>query len=550
VAVCLPRGRTDAIVALLAILKAGAAYLPLDPGLPQDRLRHMLDDSGAGLVLTHRGVLPPDLAGPVRVLELDSPRATAAAYPNARPDVAPPAGARHPDAVAYVIYTSGSTGRPKGVSLTHRGAVNLALAQRDHLDVRPGDRVFQFASPSFDASVWEVLMALTAGAELVLPTPDEAQAGPLLAARLTSAAITHVTLPPSVWLQLSPADAPALRVAVCAGEACPPHLPGRWTPSARFVNAYGPTEATVCATLGDAGPTPSCAPVPIGRPIGNTQVYVLGSDLEPVAVGAVGELYLAGCGLARGYLGRPGLTAGSFLPNPFGGPGSRLYRTGDLARQGPDGVLHFHGRCDDQVKIRGHRIEPGEIEHALLQHPDIHNAAVVPYDDPAGDRQLAAYVVPPAGRVCSAADVEEFLTVRLPRYLQPSRVVVLNALPLTANGKLDRAALRSPRPQEEADTRSTEEAADTGTTSAPPSRTVTEERLTAIWAEVMNRDAIGLDDDFFALGGHSLRATQIVSRIRRTFSVRFPIPAFFDSPSVRAQARIIDALSQEAGRDR
>ncbi|WP_159012257.1 AMP-binding protein, partial [Streptomyces sp. NRRL F-5123] len=289
VAVCLPRGCTDAVVAFLAILKAGAVYVPLDPAYPLPRLQHVLDDSGAELVLTHRDVLRLSLADPVRVIEMDGARVTPVDGTGIGLRDAPRPKVRHLDSLAYVIYTSGSSGKPKGVSVTHRGAVSLARAQREHLDVHPGDRVLQFASPGFDASVWEVLMALTAGAELVLATSDEAQAGPLLAALLKSAPITHVTLPPSVWLQLSPADAPGLRVGVSAGETCPPGLPARWTPYCRFINAYGPTEFTVCATLGAAGSAAPAVSVPIGRPIGNTRAYVLGPDLEPVPAGAVGE---------------------------------------------------------------------------------------------------------------------------------------------------------------------------------------------------------------------------------------------------------------------
>ncbi|MFJ9817510.1 amino acid adenylation domain-containing protein [Streptomyces sp. NPDC101151] len=529
VAVCLRRGETDAVVAMLAVLKAGAAYLPLDPDYPEDRLRHMLGDSGTRTVITNSGALPVSLAQGVQVIDADRQR------PAITERSAEPLPVTcHPDGLAYVIYTSGSTGRPKGTSISHRSAVNLALAQRETLEVHPGDRVLQFASPSFDASVWEIVMALSAGAELVLPTPEEAMAGPGLATLLKTAGITHVTLPPSVLSQLDPEEFPALRVCVSAGEACPADLPRRWASVPRFVNAYGPTEATVCATMGDVVHGPDDAPEAdrspsIGRPVPNTRVYVLDSGLEPVPVGVTGELCLAGPGLARGYLGQAATTARHFLPDPYGPSGSRLYRTGDLARWNPDGTLQYLGRSDYQVKIRGHRIEPGEIEATLRRHPAIHDAAVAVRPGPQGHPRLVAYAVP-AGRPTNHGAILDELRVRLrerlPAYMVPADLLLLDHLPLTPNGKVDRSALPEPeRPRGSAD---------------HPPRTAAEHELHAFWTEILQTDRIGVTDDFFALGGDSLLAARLITRIQERLGVRLPVRAVFDEPTIEGLAPLLE----------
>ncbi|MER6029501.1 amino acid adenylation domain-containing protein [Streptomyces sp. NPDC001851] len=533
VAVCLRRGRTDAIVALLAVLKAGAAYLPLDPDYPEDRLRWMVRDSGTRTVITDGDALPRSLAEGLQVLEPDrQPGATADG--SARPS----SGTCHPDGLAYVIYTSGSTGRPKGTAISHRSAVNLALAQWETLDVRPGDRVLQFASPGFDASVWEIVMALSAGAELVLPTAQEAAAGPELTALLKTAGITHVTLPPSVLSQLDPKEFPALRVCVSAGEACPADLPRRWAPVPRFINAYGPTEAAVCATLGDVPRAPEDAPEAarqpaIGRPVANMQTYVLGPGLEPVPVGVEGELFLAGPGLARGYLGRPATTARHFLPNPYGPPGSRLYRTGDLARWNPDGTLQYLGRTDHQLKIRGHRIEPGEIEATLRRHPAIHNAVVTVRTTAQGRPRLVAYAVPadpPAEPGALLDQLRAGLRERLPAYMVPADLMLLDALPLTPHGKVDRSAL--PEPQRPP-----------GSVHHPP-RTARQRELHGLWREILQLDRVGITDDFFALGGDSLLAARLTARIQERLGIGLPVRSVFAQPTIEALAALLDEPGQ------
>ncbi|MEV0041783.1 amino acid adenylation domain-containing protein, partial [Streptomyces sp. NPDC050804] len=359
VAVSLPRS-VEWVVAVLGVLKAGAAYLPVDPAYPRSRIAFMLDDACPAVVVDDAAM----------VVEGD--------WPDTDPEVA--LDVRHP---AYVIYTSGSTGRPKGVVVSHSGVSGLVAAQVDRLAVAPGSRVLQFASPSFDASFWDLCSALLTGASLVL-APAEA---PLEALTDRRFAVTHVTLPPSALAALDGAELTATTLVV-AGEACPPELVERWAPGRRMINAYGPTETTVCATMSDPlSPGPGVPP--IGRSVAGFRTYVLDERLRVVPPGVPGELYVAGPGLARGYLDRPGLTAGRFTACPFGPAGTRMYRTGDLVRRLGDGQLEYAGRADDQVKVRGFRVELGEVETALAEHPAVAQAAVA-----AQDESLVGYVVP------------------------------------------------------------------------------------------------------------------------------------------------------------
>ncbi|MFJ9817512.1 amino acid adenylation domain-containing protein [Streptomyces sp. NPDC101151] len=549
VAVCLPR-TPELIVALLAVLKAGGAYLPLDASYPAQRLAHLLDDSDTSVVITRHGLLPQTVTATRSVIEIDRQGATidrlSGDAPNAVVD---------PDNLAYVLYTSGSTGAPKGTMTSHRSVTRLVFGL-DHLELGPDRRILAAAPVSFDASTFEIWGALAHGGTCVLypeAVPDHDELFAVIRAhRVDTAWLTSALF--NAIVDSGPEQWPPLRHLVIGGEALSVGHVRRALarmPQTSITNGYGPTESTTFACCHEIPRDLAArtAAVPIGRPIGNTRVYVLDSGLEPVPVGVTGELCLAGPGLARGYLGQAATTARHFLPDPYGPSGSRLYRTGDLARWNPDGTLQYLGRSDHQVKIRGHRIEPGEIEATLRRHPAIHDAAVVAYETDTGDRELAAYAVPAAGRPCSAEEAEEFLAGALPSYLLPSRIMFLDALPLTANGKLDRRAL--PKPVDHGSTQPTpaEDApTDLGPAQAGP--TPTEERLAALWAEVMRRDGIGLDDDFFDLGGHSLRATQIVSRIRRSFSVDFSISTFFDAPSIRAQAKIIDERVQEVSGDR
>jgi amino acid adenylation domain-containing protein len=510
----------EMVVALLGVLKAGGAYLPVDPAYPQERRAYMLEDSGARVVITQRSLADALPASDAAVLVIDEIDFAA--------DVETPAGAVRidpsPDSLAYVIYTSGSTGRPKGVMVPHAGVVNLALAQIDAFRISPESRVLQFASFSFDAAVSEVLTALLAGARLHLAPQDALMPGDPLATTLREEAITVVTLPPSAAAVMPDEEFPALRTLVSAGEACPAEVVRRWGSGRRFVNAYGPTETTVCATLStdeDGARKPS-----IGGPIANTRAYVLDEWQNPAPIGVPGELCVGGAGVARAYHGRPGLTAEKFIPDPFSGqPGARLYRTGDRARWLADGSLEYLGRMDEQVKIRGFRIELGEIESVLRGHPAVTDAAVIAREDVPGDRRIVAYVVGTDG---DAAELRAHLKAQLPEHMVPSAIVAMDALPLTPNGKVDRAGLPAP------DARALER-----TAYAAP-RTPAEVAMAEIWAEVLGVEPVGIHDDFFALGGHSLLATRVVSRVRQSLGVELPLRHLFESPTIAELCRHLD----------
>jgi len=436
VAVLLPAS-VDLLVAALAVWKAGGAYLPVDPEYPADRIGSLLDDARPSLVVTAAGLDSVRLAarrGVPVVLTND-------------PD--PGGGGPEPEpggtgGAAYVIYTSGSTGQPKGVVVTYAGLASLGATQAEQLGVGPDNRVLQFAPISFDASIWEFCLALLSGATLVVPPGDRRDLLTTLPALCREHRVTHLTVPPSALTVVSPADLPGVTTLVVAGEAVPAGTAARWASGRRMLNGYGPTEFTVCATI--SAPLAGEEHPPIGRPIVNARAYVLDGWLRPAPPGAVGELYLAGAGLARGYLRRPALTARRFVADPFGPPGRRMYRTGDLVRWGEDGQLHFVGRADDQVKVRGHRIEPGEIEAALAREPGVARAAVVVREDRSGDPRLVAYVVPAPAEAAPAPDeLRAALAATLPAYLVPATVERLDALPLTSTGKVDRVALRGGR---------------------------------------------------------------------------------------------------------
>ncbi|MGA5036763.1 non-ribosomal peptide synthase/polyketide synthase [Streptomyces capoamus] len=489
VALALPRSAA-AVVAQLAVAKAGGAFLPVDPDYPPQRREFMIRDAGAHLVL----------ADPAEVWAADGPET--APTDTDRPTALTPA---HP---AYVIYTSGSTGTPKGVAVTHQGLASFAAAAAEQYAAGPGDRVLQFASPSFDASVLELCVSLLSGAALI--TGEE---GPLVGERLAEVLaerrVSHTLIPPAALATVPPETAaalPALRTLIVGAEACPADLVDTWAPGRRMINSYGPTEATVVATW--TGPlTPGTGAPSIGRPAGGTRVRVLDAALRPVPPGVTGELYLAGPGLARGYLGRPGLTAQRFVADPFGAPGERMYRTGDLVRWTADGRLRFAGRADHQVKLRGFRIEPGEIESALRRSPLVRDAVVVvrAEEGPGSPARLVAYVVPaePSAAGLPVGELRLHLAGSLPPHMVPSVFVPLQELPLTPNGKTDRRALPAPGPVRPAD----------GPRTAP--RTDTERRIARIWSDVLGIEEVGADDNFFALGGDSILTMQVVSRLRR-----------------------------------
>ncbi|WP_233595935.1 non-ribosomal peptide synthetase [Corallococcus sp. CA031C] len=528
VGLCVERS-LDMVVGILGILKAGAAYLPLDPSYPADRLAYMLADAAVPVIVT-QDALADELPSQGELLVcLDSDAARIAKHP-----VTPPPVKLEPEHLAYVIYTSGSTGRPKGTLLHHRGLCNTATAAIAALGITPSSRVLQFAAFGFDASVWETFSALLAGAALHLTPREELMPGAPLHGLLKSRGITTVTLTPSVLAQLPAEDLPALTSVAAAGEACSAELVRRWSPGRRFLNAYGPTEVTVCATV-RANVDPE-RPT-IGTPLPNVRVYVLDDQGQPVPVGIPGQLHVGGVGLARGYLHRADLTAERFVPDAFGpDAGGRLYATGDLVRYLPSGDIEFLGRIDHQLKLRGYRIELGEVEAAIADHPAVEATVVLLREDVPGNPRLVGYAVPREGEVLDVRALKEALLARLPEYMVPTAFVSLPALPLTPNGKLDRQALPAPdteRPELEKGY------------VAP--RDALEEELAAIWAELLGVKQVGVHDDFFELGGHSLLGTQLISRIRTTFDVELPLRDIFESPTVENLAvHIVQAQAAQA----
>ncbi|MEU0334315.1 non-ribosomal peptide synthase/polyketide synthase [Streptomyces sp. NPDC006193] len=524
VALLLPRS-ADMVLAQLAVTKAGAAFLPVDPAYPEERIALMLRDAAPALTLDAKEVAgllaaPPD------------------GTPGHRPTDADRTRPLDLDDPAYVIYTSGSTGTPKGVVVTHRGLAGFAAAEAAHYGVAAGDRVLSFATPSFDASVLELCMSLPHGARLVVP-----QAGPLLgpalAEVLRTARITHTLLPPAALATLppgTPGTLPDLKTLIVGADACSAELVARWAPHHRMVNSYGPTEATVVATW-SAPLEPDGAAPPVGRPLPATRAYVLDARLRLVPDGVAGELWLAGPALARGYLGRPGLTAARFTADPFGPPGSRMYRTGDLVRRDAHGELHYLGRTDHQLKLRGHRIEAGEVEAALVRHPDVLDAVVTVREDEPGQPRLVAHLLTAPGAEPPAPAALRALAARsLPGYMVPSAFVVLDRFPLTENGKIDRAALPAPAPADE-------QAGERAGYVAP--RTPTEEAMAAIWEETL-QTAVGAEDDYFLLGGDSMRALLIASRANDAFGVTLTPRDVLVSRTVAALAeRVEDEVLRE-----
>jgi surfactin family lipopeptide synthetase C len=534
VAVCMERS-LELVIALLGVLKAGAAYVPVDPSYPTDRIRFMLADAAAPVLLTQQHLatsLPPHNA---RVLRLDADWPMISRQPSSNPRFITDA-----TNLAYVIYTSGSTGQPKGAMNTHQAIVNRLLWMQDAFGLDASDRVLQKTPFSFDVSVWEFFWPLLVGTTLVIAQPGGHQDPAYLVDLIAREQITTLHFVPSmlqIFLEERELDrCTALRRVICSGEALPLALQERCFTrlAAQLHNLYGPTEAAVDVTWWPCLPNTTLHTVPIGRPIANTQIYLLDPQLRPVPVGVPGELHIGGIQLARGYLARPALTAERFIPDPFAQatPGSRLYKTGDLARYLPDGAIEYLGRLDFQVKIRGYRIELGEIETTLQLHPGVREAVVTAREAASGDMHVVAYIVGELDGtpVPGSNELRAFLKERLPDYMIPSVFVVLDALPLSPAGKVDRRAL--PVPQQ------TRQALET---SFEAPRTPIEATLASVWSEVLGIQQIGIHDNFFDLGGHSLLATRLNSRLRDIYQIELPLRSLFDAPSIAALAALIEA---------
>jgi len=522
VGICMERS-FEMVIGIIATLKAGAAFLPLDPAYPKDRLDYMISDSGLKVLLTNRDTNHKFQVSNFKTVDLDSDWEK---IQNNNKNIVNQKIS--PSNLAYVIYTSGSTGKPKGTLLEHRGLVNLANVQQKAFDISGESRILQFSSLSFDAAVWETAMALLNGAALCLVDRNVLASGEHLVETLRNQKISTVTLPPSVLAIFPESELPDLKTIITAGEKGSIDLIKKWAPGRQFFNAYGPTETTVCASMYLTDPDSKVDP-PIGKANGNFQLYVLDKNGYPVPVGVPGELCVGGVGLARGYHNQPELTADKFIPDTFSNKmGERLYRTGDLVRYNVDGNIDFLGRIDYQVKVRGFRIELGEIETALMSLNEILDVIVLAREDKPGEQRLVAYYVSSNQEKTSIAVLRESLKASLPEYMVPSIFMQLEAMPLTPNGKIDRKAL--PTPEQDRSQASAEYVAP---------RNETETILNGIVQDLLKLEKAGVYDNFFELGGHSLLATQFMSRVREKFDIELPLLTLFEKPTV---AELADAV--------
>ncbi|MEU5695582.1 amino acid adenylation domain-containing protein [Actinosynnema sp. NPDC020468] len=509
----------DLFAAMLAVLRTGSAYLVLDSRYPAERITWMVADANPVVVLTAGEPSAALRDSGVDLVAVDSAPRDGDAVPATRPVRSN---------LAYVVYTSGSTGVPKGVAVPHSGVVNLVGALRKVLSVDSSSRLLQLASPSFDASVWDVFGGLLSGAAVVF-APHDPPLGRELAEFVTASKVTHAALQPAVVANLPAGSLPADLTLIVNGDACTPELVAEWAPGRRMFNGYGPTETTVGVTAALCAPDPTATSVPIGLPFDNCVIHLLDGLLRPVPDGVVGEVYISGAGVARGYLNRPDLTATRFVADPSGRPGAVMYRSGDRALRGVDGQLRFEGRADGQVKIRGFRVEPSEVEAVLAGRPGVAQAVVVVREDEPGERRLVAYVVPTPGGPAVVASLRAQLSEVLPEYLLPSAVVEISEIPLTINGKVDRAALPKPA---------------TGSpVPASPPGSAHAEIVGNLMADLLGATAVGANDDFFALGAHSLMAVRLIARIRDVFGVTLTVRDVFEERSPAALAARLTAAT-------
>ncbi|MBA4532700.1 non-ribosomal peptide synthetase [Brevibacillus halotolerans] len=504
----------DMVIGTLAILKSGAAFLPIDPEYPEDRIRYMLEDSQAKWVIAQPHLMNK-VACDAAYINVSEPILASFVSTNLPPN-------SQPTDLAYVIYTSGTTGKPKGVMLEHTGIANLQAFFENSLGISEQDCIGQFASHSFDASVWEMFMALTTGARLAIISKEKISDFMKFEDYVTCKGVTVLTLPPTYAIHLEPKHLPTLRTLITAGSATSFGLVDKWKDKVNYINGYGPTETSVCATYWKAEAESERTSVPIGIPMQNAHVYIVDQYLQLQGIGEVGEMCVSGVGLARGYWNRPELTAEKFVDNPFI-PGEKMYKTGDLAKWLPDGNIEYLGRMDHQVKIRGHRVELGEIESLLLQHPAIQEAVVLARDDHQGQSYLCAYIV--SKEQVTVTEVREYVANELPNYMIPSYFVQLDKMPLTPNDKIDRRALPEPDKNQ-----------DTGKSFDAP-RNKIEESLVDIWQAVLGIEKIGIRDNFFELGGDSLKAMSVITQVHKAFQTELSLQIFFE-------AQIIEALSE------
>jgi amino acid adenylation domain-containing protein len=528
VGLCVERS-LDMVVGLLGILKAGGTYLPLDPSYPQERLTFMLEDAQVAVLVTQQHFLTRYHVQKAHFVCLDTDAPILVQQPTTDPVITTTI-----DDLAYIIYTSGSTGQPKGVQVTHGGLLNLVCWHQHAFNITASDRATQVTSPAFDATGWELWPYLTIGASVYLVDDDLRVTPTLLREWLLRHGITITFLPTALAENVMTLEWPAktaLRFLLTGADTLH-RYPSPDLPFA-LINNYGPTEATVVATSGQAFPTKHAdMPPSIGRPIANTQIYILDEHLQPVSTGTPGELYIGGAGLARGYLNRPELTDQKFIPHPFcDEPGARLYRTGDLARYLPDGQIAFMGRVDHQIKIRGYRIEPGEIAAVLNEHPAVQASYILAREDTAGDKCLVAYIVLVPETKVAVHSLQETLQARLPDYMIPATFVSLDAFPLTPNGKVDRDALPAP---------SSANTLRDNIFALP--NTPIEEQLVAMVAALLGLEQVGVDENFFMLGGHSLLGTQIIARVADTFGVDLSLRILFEASTIRHLAKKIEQL--------